>query len=226
MIIETKAPISIEDLKKHFQIENVSYIIDYSQSELKGKKLITYLSNLDLPANIKNPDLDLVKDYLHSVSLVNIPSLENIVIDILFVKKNIAKGEHYHKFISENLEILDKWQNKLESLSVYNMFMLNSDKFREYAQSFPKDETQELEGVNFISLLKHSRFFSYYGKINNNTLKFYTHYFNDYMFRGKNMFEYWANEKNPLFLLTWSIANGKGKEYMQARETTLKGIKS
>jgi len=226
MIIETKAPISIEDLKKHFQIENVSYIIDYSQSELKGKKLITYLSNLDLPANIKNPDLDLVKDYLHSVSLVNISSLENIVIDILFVKKNIAKGEHYHKFISENLEILDKWQNKLESLSVYNMFMLNSDKFREYAQSFPKDETQELEGVNFISLLKHSRFFSYYGKINNNTLKFYTHYFNDYMFRGKNMFEYWANEKNPLFLLTWSIANGKGKEYMQARETTLKGIKS
>jgi len=226
MIIETKAPISIEDLKKHFQIENVSYMIDYSQSELKGKKLITYLSNLDLSANIKNPDLDLVKDYLHSVSLVNISSLENIVIDILFVKKNIAKGEHYHKFISENLEILDKWQNKLESLSVYNMFMLNSDKFREYAQSFPKDETQELEGVNFISLLKHSRFFSYYGKINNNTLKFYTHYFNDYMFRGKNMFEYWANEKNPLFLLTWSIANGKGKEYMQARETTLKGIKS
>lgn len=226
MIIETKAPISIEDLKKHFQIENVSYMIDYSQSELKGKKLITYLSNLDLSANIKNPDLDLVKDYLHSVSLVNISSLENIVIDILFVKKNIAKGEHYHKFISENLEILDKWQNKLESLSVYNMFMLNSDKFREYAQSFPKDETQELEGVNFISLLKHSRFFSYYGKINNNTLKFYTHYFNDYMFRGKNMFEYWANEKNTLFLLTWSIANGKGKEYMQARETTLKGIKS
>lgn len=226
MIIETKAPISIEDLKKHFQIENVSYMIDYSQSELKGKKLITYLSNLDLPANIKNPDLDLVKDYLHSVSLVNIPSLENIVIDILFVKKNIAKGEHYHKFISENLEILDKWQNKLESLSVYNMFMLNSDKFREYAQSFPKDETQELEGVNFISLLKHSRFFSYYGKINNNTLKFYTHYFNDYMFRGKNMFEYWANEKNTLFLLTWSIANGKGKEYIKARETTLKGIKS
>jgi len=144
----------------------------------------------------------------------------------LFVKKNIAKGEHYHKFISENLEILDKWQNKLESLSVYNMFMLNSDKFREYAQSFPKDETQELEGVNFISLLKHSRFFSYYGKINNNTLKFYTHYFNDYMFRGKNMFEYWANEKNTLFLLTWSIANGKGKEYIKARETTLKGIKS
>ena len=46
------------------------------------------------------------------------------------------------------------------------------------------------------------------------------------MFRGKNMFEYWANDKNPLFLLTWSIANDRGKEYMQARELTLKGNKN
>jgi hypothetical protein len=225
MIIETKAPISIEDLKKNFTEKDVSYLIDYSISDLKGKKLITYLSNLDIPADLKNIDLDLVKDYLHSVSLVNISYLENVVIDILFVMKGLAKNENFSKFISENFEILEKWQNKLESLSLYNMYMLNSDDFRNYAQSYTKDDTQDLEGVNFISLLKHTRFFGYYKKINNDKLKFYTHYFNDYMFRGKNMFEYWANDKNPLFLLTWSIANGKGKEYIQARESTLKGLK-
>ena len=104
--------------------------------------------------------------------------------------------------------------------------MLNSDNFRDYAQSHTKDDTKDLEGVNFVSLLKHIRFFNYYKKINNDKLKFYTHYFNDYMFRGKNMFEYWANDKNPLFLLTWSIANDRGKEYMQARELTLKGNKN
>ena len=224
MVIETSAPISIENLKKYFTDKDINYLIDYSTSELKGKKLITYLSNLDIPADIKNIDLDLVKDYLSSVSLVSISSLENIVIDILFTMKGISKNENYNKFISENFETLEQWQNKLESLSVYNMFMLNSDHFRDYAQSFPKDETRDMEGVNFVSLLKHDRFFSFYGKINNDKLKFYTHYFNDYIFRGKNMFEYWANDKNPLFLLTWSIANGRGKEYMQARELTLKGI--
>lgn len=226
MIIETKAPISIEDLKRNFTETDINYLIDYSISDLKGKKLITYLSNLDIPADVKNIDLDLVKDYLYSVSLVNISYLENVVIDILFVMKGLAKNEHYNKFISENFEILEKWQNRLESLSLYNMYMLNSDSFRDYAQSYTKDDTQDLEGVNFISLLKHTRFFNYYKKINNDKLKFYTHYFNDYMFRGKNMFEYWANDKNPLFLLTWSIANGRGKEYMQARESTLRGIKS
>lgn len=224
MIIETKAPISIEDLKKYFTDKDITYLIDYTASELKGKKLITYLSNLDIPADIKNIDLDLVKDYLNSVSLVTISSLENTVIDILFVLKGLKKDNQYNKFISENFEILNNWQNKLESLSVYNMYMLNSDKFRDYAKSFPKDETRDLKGVNFVSLLKHDRFFGFFEKINNDKLKFYTHYFNDYIFRGKNMFEYWANDKNPLFLLTWSIANGRGKEYMKARELTLKSI--
>ena len=45
MIIETKAPISIEDLKKHFTENDVSYLIDYSKSELKWIKHLTYLSN-------------------------------------------------------------------------------------------------------------------------------------------------------------------------------------
>jgi hypothetical protein len=27
------------------------------------------------------------------------------------------------------------------------------------------------------------------------------------MFKGKNLFSFWANENNPLFLLTWGIAN-------------------
>ena len=173
MVIETSAPISIENLKKYFTDKDITYLIDYSTSELKGKKLITYLSNLDIPADIKNIDLDLVKDYLSSVSLVSISSLENIVIDILFTMKGISKNENYNKFISENFETLEKWQNKLESLSVYNMFMLNSDHFRDYAQSFPKDETRDMEGVNFVSLLKHDRFFSFYGKINNDKLKFF-----------------------------------------------------
>jgi len=99
MIIETKAPISIEDLKKHFTEKDVSYLIDYSTSELKGKKLLTYLSNLDIPSNIKNVDLELVKEYLHSISLTNINSLENIVIDILFIKKGLLKGDSYKEFM-------------------------------------------------------------------------------------------------------------------------------
>ena len=71
MIIETTAPIAIEDLKKHFEDKETSYLVDYEKSELKGEKLLTYLSNLDLPCDLKNITPDLLKDYFHSTSLVN-----------------------------------------------------------------------------------------------------------------------------------------------------------
>ena len=32
------------------------------------------------------------------------------------------------------------------------------------------------------------------------------------MFKGKNLYSYWANDNNPLFLLTVSIANGTAIE--------------
>ncbi len=79
-VIETIVPIPLENLKKFFTDKDTFYLIDYEKSELKGKKFLTYLSNLDLPTDIKNPDLELVKEYLHSISLLNISSLENIVI--------------------------------------------------------------------------------------------------------------------------------------------------
>ena len=62
MIIETKAPIAIDDLKKHFTDKDISFLIDYKKSDLKGEKLLTYLSNLDLPCDLKNIDNDLMKE--------------------------------------------------------------------------------------------------------------------------------------------------------------------
>ena len=215
-IIETIAPISIENLKKHFTDKEVFYLIDYKNSELKGKKLLTYLSNLDLPADIKEPDLELVKEYLHSVTLVNIESLENIIIDILLEYKNILKTENYKNFINENSDIISKWSDKLDSLSIFNMYIVNSDEFKDYAKTFPADDTNSLEGVNFVSLLKQERFYLFFNKLNNN-IRFYTRYFDDYMFRGKNLFEFWSTTKNPMFLLTWGITQGKGQEYIEAK---------
>lgn len=225
-IIETTVPISIENLKKYFIDKEVSYVIDYQNSSLKGKKFLTYLSNLDLPTDIKNPDLELVKEYLHSISLLNVSSLENIVIDILFEFKNISKENKYKNFINENKDIISKWREKLESLSIFNLYSINSDEFKDYAKSFPSDDTNSLDGINFVSLLKHERFYLFFKNINNDIVKFYTHYFEDYMFKGKNLFSYWSNENNPMFLLTWNTIDGKGKEYINARNKDKEIIKN
>ena len=101
--------------KKYFTNKDTFYIIDYSKSEMKGSKLLTYLSNLDLPVDIKEPDMNLVKDYLSGISLVNIDSLENIVINILLQYKNLVKEDNYKNFIEENKELgkYNKFYNKI-----------------------------------------------------------------------------------------------------------------
>jgi len=222
-VIETTAPIAIDELKKHFTNKEVSFLIDYKNSELKGEKLLTYLSNLDLPCNLKNIDNDLMKDYFNTTSIVKCKALEERAIDILFTFKNVDPNTYdseASKFVSENLEIVEKWIKKLDSLSLYNMYIVEEDSFKDYVKGHPHDDTDDLEGVNFISLLDNTRFFEYYGNVEEKNLTYYTKYFNDYMFRGKNLFEYWANENNPLFLLTWDIAQGNGKDYIEARNAT------
>ena len=135
-IIETVVPISIENLKKYFNNKETFYLIDCKNSELKGNKLLTYLSNLDLPSDVKDPDLELVKDYLNNSSLVNINSLENIVIDILLEYKGILKTDNYKNFIKENENIISIWSNKLDSLSIFNMYIVKLEEFKNYAKVY------------------------------------------------------------------------------------------
>jgi hypothetical protein len=214
-IIKTIAPIAIEDLKKYFLDKSITYNIDYTNSKLKSSKLLTYISNLDIPCDItfndKNELEELLKEYLNSSVLCSIPSLEIETINLLLEYKEIGTKTNpilYKNFIEDNLEIIKKWESKLESLTLYNMYIVNSPEMQEFAKGFPEDDTEELTGINFLSLLKHEPFYIYYSKVKESNLKFYTKYFNEYMFRGKNLYSYWATENNPLFLMTFGISEG------------------
>ena len=226
-IIETTAPISIEELKKYFSNKDTFFVIDYDKSELKGQKLLTYISNLDLPVDVINYDQELIKDYFYSSSIVSLASLEFEAISILFEYKGITQTSDYEDFISRNSEILEVWKKKLDSLTLYNMYTVDAPEFKEYVERFPKNSDESLEGVNFISLLKHVPFFEWYASINEDDLEFYTSYFDNYMFKGHNLYSYWANENNPMFLLTWGIASEtvNSEEYVLAKQKNIEELK-
>lgn len=202
------APIEISELKKYFINKDTYFIVDYSNSQLKGQRLLTYIGNLDLPLDLVNFDEEFLKDYLYTSSLTNIPSVELEIIKILFNYKGINKQAKYDSFCSSNTDILDKWWSKLDSLSLFNMKIVNIPEFDQFVSSFEENSTNDPEGINFVSLLKHSEFYEWFLFVDNTKLKNYSSLFNEYLFKGKNLYSFWSNENNLMFLLTWGISSG------------------
>lgn len=225
-IVETVAPVPIDDLKKYFADKETFYLIDYTNSQLKGSKLLTYLSNLEIPCDIKFNSFDevkeLLKEYLTFTMIVDIPSLESIMINVLAEHRFGAK--QYESFIKENIEAIEKWSSKIDSCTLYNMYMI--DEFKPFVENYELNETNSTEGINFVSLLKHPECYVLYESINENNLKFYKSYFTEYMFKGKNLYSFWANNNNPMFLLTFGIAENlfTSNEYIEAQKNTIKEL--
>ena len=228
-LVSTIVPISIEDLKKYFTDKSVYYIINYKDSKLKGAKLLTYLSNLDISCDIDLSNLtlqetyELLDEYLKTSMIVNIPSLEFLAMDVLKECKGLTAEVTHRDFILEHKDLLQTWITKLDSLTLFNMSVISDNHFEEFTKQFPTSEDQDLIGVNFVSLLKHQEFYDFYKKVDTTNLKFYTRYFKDYMFKGKSLYSFWANENNPLFLLTYGIAEGlvDPQQYNEAKRQTI-----
>ena len=234
-IVKTTAPISIENLKHYFTDKSTFYIIDYKNSSIKGAKLLTYLSNLDIPCDInfegcsKEECYDMVKDYMKTAMIVNIKSLELTTISVLMQFKGITEKID-NEFIEENKDIIKHWITRIDSLTLYNMSMVGTEQsvFKDYINSFEVDETNTLIGVNFISLIKHPEMYELYTVIDKRAIKNYTKYFKDYMFKGKSLYSYWANENNPMFLLTYGITSGtiKADEYNELKTQSIKELEN
>jgi hypothetical protein len=224
MLLNVSAPISIDELKKYFLDKNISYVINYKESKIQGKKLLTYLSNLEIPCDIdftgcsEEEFFEILKEYFETHLLVEINQLETAAISCLLAKKKIIESEILSKFIEDNFDLLSQWESRLDSLTLYNLWTLNSDELKEWVESHPTDNADTSNYVNFVNVLKHEDFYQYYNNIDVSNLKNYKYIFNEYCFKGKNLYNYWSVKENPMFLLTWGIASGsfKNNEYSTA----------
>jgi hypothetical protein len=213
-VIKTTAPIAIDHLKEFFtNKDNTRFLIDYENSELQGSKLLIYLSNLDVPCDIdidihSDEYLTLLAEYMKTPFILNIDTLEKGAIDVLLTAKELSDATSYDNFIKENTETIDHWIDVLNSMPLYNLCMVDIGEFKQFVENRPKKESDITKGINFVSLLKHEEFFEFYQGWDIDQSFYYEEFFNDYMFKGKNLFDFWANTKNPLFLLTYGVVEG------------------
>lgn len=208
-IINTCVPIPITELKQFFVDKTVVYNINYTSSTLKKTQFLTYLSNLDIPCTVvfdNDADkLELLAAYADSTVIVNVAVLELAMIDVLYEMLS-GNHTHYADFITLNIDTLTQWASKISSLPLYNMHTIDTPEFKAFVEGYPLDATQSTNGINFVSLLKHAQCYELFEYIDQSLVKYYKGYFTEYMFKGSNMFQYWANANNPLFLLTYGIS--------------------
>jgi hypothetical protein len=210
--IKTTAPIPVQELKKFFVDQDTKYLIDYKNSNLKGMKLLTYISNLEIPCNLEflefdSDFFDLLKDYLNCPVLVNVEILEISTITLLLEYKKLIPTNKFSAFIKDNKDIVDQWCNILDSCSLYNMYVFESTKFKDYVRSHPEAESSQ-RGINFVNLFSHELFYIFYEVVDQTRLRYYPGYFNDNMFRGHNLLYYWGDDANPMFMIAGGIASG------------------
>lgn len=201
--LRTKAPISTHDLKRKFK-ENIQFVIDYDESTYKGKVFLTYLSNLDANCkvvfNTPQSKLELLKEYLHSTLLVNFPEMENMAMQVLLEasgKEGFIEFDPW-EFINSNTEIIEKWLRCIQSLPVFALWC--NDAHRDLVNEYPEDDDTSLAGINFVKLIKHENFPILIADIPYENLCWNKFFFESYVFAGDNLFTYFQEKNNPLFL--------------------------
>jgi len=218
LIRSTTAPIGMDDLKEGFTNPDIVFLIDYDKSVMRGKQILTYLSNLDVPCDIKfGPETttaerkELILEYMKLRNLVKCPSLALTVGTILTAIKNI--GDFYDvignpvlnkdeiiEFIEENKLLVNQWRVVMDSMIIYTLSI--NTKYRE-AFGDPKDQFHQIDddkaiGNNFVNLFSLPFFLECYYSVLGEECHYFTKQFEDYMFEGKNLYYWFMRPGNPL----------------------------
>lgn len=208
--IITTAPIPMDLLRLKFT-EDVHYIIDYTQSKFKGKVLLTYLTNLNLDCEIKFSDteseMSVFKEYLSLTSMVQAPQFENIVIHILLDVLGVPNGLTFDptEFIQENSDILARWLTNVAMLPTYSFHC--HPKLKEHVNNYEEVE-DDLRGINFVNLIKHPDFPLLISAVPDSTWCWNKTFFNEPCFAGKDMFQFFMDKNNPLFISLLTMEGG------------------
>lgn len=205
VVIETTAPIPVELLRRKYT-ENIQFVIDYSTSRFKGRTLINFLNNVGVECRLKlelnQESLGLVSAYLTHPAVVDIPDLNDIVMNLMLALLGednylAIDPETLDKFVEEHREILQTWFRRVGSLGLYPYYVKRTVE-REFIDRFPVDEDASLPGLSFVQLMHHPLWPLLVSHIPESAWCVNPTFFKEYIFAGNNMMYYFSHPDNPL----------------------------
>ena len=217
-------PLDDNQLLEFIDNQDKVYVIDFSKNTLDNQTALTYLSNLEMKCNIDFSNLsleqkfDLIKTYMMFDSMVSIENLEKITLQIFNQYKgliiedsilDILSKDEISSFIRENQDLLQKYDEVLSSIFFFNLMSFYNNEEKELMK---KGCTRIIQnpryiGINFVNLLKYPEFYAQFLLDKPKYTYYFKEYFEDYMFKGYNLFKFLQTENNIILRVFSDIFN-------------------
>lgn len=219
-------PLEIEQIKEFFQNKEIFFLVDYTKSKIKGNMFLTYLSNMDLPCEIlldgtsKSEKFELLKLYMETRNLNNSNALKLAVAQLMLEYRGIDTAEIFsnpslskeecREFRDLYPELFQKWHTFIQSSLI---FFLTSIKEIEEEYNFknvfsPIDDPMYL-GNNVVQIFSVPSFLElYFSRPIEGELFYFKQQFEEYMFRGKNFFNFFICPQNSLYMTFETLLSG------------------
>lgn len=219
-------PLDDNQLLEFIDNQNKVYEVDFSKNTLNVESALIYLSNLEMKCNIDFSGLsleqkfDLIKTYMMFDSMVSIENLEKLVLQIFNQYKgisledcnpNILSKEEIVTFIDKNQELLQKYDEVFSSIFFFNLLSYYNEEERELMKKGCEKVIQNPRyiGINFVNLLKYPEFYAQFLLDKPKYTYYFQEYFEDYMFKGYNLFKFLETENNIILRVFGSLFNAE-----------------
>lgn len=208
-VIKTIVPIPVDTLREIIGDPDIELIVDLSESTVAPLQAMIYLSNLDLTVDVVFNDEDRLKvldAYLKLPTLLKCPALETLVIQLVLHLKGIVPVDFFpSEWTEERREIITKWVSLIDSLIIYIPSIVEDDEMKAVLNAAPVDETNDMVGINFVNLFENPLFPLTLEHTSDHLIRNYVKYFNDYMYKGHNLYSFWASPDNSLHTFMMSM---------------------
>lgn len=224
-------PLKVEELKEFIEKKDTLYVVSYKDTQIKGNVAYNYLSNLDLHAEFDFTDCDYelreeaLTSFMQTRNLISSDGPRLNVAQILLEKRGIDTQDMFSNsmfskdeielFITNNQEILNKWEQFLESTIIYAQMCLRTEFDDEnFKLENPYPDLEVIDdihwlGTNIVTLFSIPTFMEQFLSITPiHPHVYFKQQFEEYMFKGSNLFSYYLAQENTPFLAFFAEFRG------------------
>lgn len=221
-------PLEVEQIKEFIENKELFFLVEYSDCKLRGASLHTYVGNLELPCDItftnvsKEDRFELVKSYMESRSLNPANALRLTVAHLLLQYKGFSDSESFLvnpvlskdeccEFLEVNSELMERWDTFVSSTMLYQLTSIQTlEETYSFKDLFMTIDDPRYIGTNVVNLFSIPSFMELFFSIPcRSSLYYFKPQFEEYMFRGSNLFNYFCCEENTLILVFNEMLAGR-----------------